>query len=166
MTPADLLEVGRVEKPHGVRGEVIVSLITDRTERVAPGMTLYAGDHRRVLTIESSKPHHARWIIRFAGVDSREDADALHGTVLRAEPIASGDDDDEVLWVHRLIGSTVVDASNGRELGVVESVEQNPASDLLVLRESGVLIPLRFVVSSSDAERRIVVELPEGLLDL
>ena len=159
-TEVSLLEVGRIDKPHGIRGEVVVSLTTDRTERVAAGSTLTAGD--RVLVVESSKPLQHRWIVRFAGVDTREDAEALHGAVLRAEPLH--DVDDDVLWVHELIGSTVVDAGDGRELGVVESVEANPASDLLVLAGSGALIPSRFVVAHSQG--RVEVDLPDGLLDL
>jgi 16S rRNA processing protein RimM len=158
-----LLEVGRIDKPHGVRGEVVVSLITDRVERVAVGTTLYAGDARRPLLIESSKRHQARWIVQFEGVHSREAADELHGSMLRATPLDLGEGAAGVLWIHELIGSTVVDARDGRDIGVVESVEDNPASDLLVLAKSGALIPLRFVVDSSPG--RLVVELPEGLLD-
>ena len=157
-----LLEVGRVDKPHGVRGEVVISLTTDRTERVAPGSVLHAGG--RALVVAASKPHQHRWIVRFEGVDTREDADALHGAVLRAEPLTR--DATDVLWVHELIGSTVVDASDGRELGVVEAVEANPASDLLVLAGGGGLIPVRFVVTHDAVQRRVIVEVPEGLLDL
>ena len=160
-TEASLLEVGRVDKPHGVRGEVVVSLTTDRTERVAPGSVLRAGE--RALLITESKPHQHRWIVRFEGVETREDADALHGAILRAEPLESAGDDD-VLWVHELIGSVVVDTRDGRELGVVEAVEANPASDLLVLAGSGALIPARFVVSHSAG--RVEVDVPAGLLDL
>ena len=71
--------------------------------------------------------------------------------------------DPDALWVHELIGSVVEDQS-GSELGMVESVEANPASDLLVL-DSGALIPLRFVVSSVPGER-VTVDVPDGLLDL
>jgi 16S rRNA processing protein RimM len=78
--------------------------------------------------------------------------------VLRAEPI----DDPDELWVHDLIGATVVDAA-GAELGTVASVEENPAADLLVLG-GGELIPLTFVVDV--APGRVTVDLPEGLLDL
>lgn len=151
-----LLEVGRVAKAHGLRGEVIVSLGTDRTERLDPGTVLSsdAGD----LTVVSSQPHQHRYIVQFEGVYSREAADALHGVVLRAEPL----DDPDALFVHELIGMRVLDTA-GAQLGVVESIEQNPASNLLVL-ESGGLIPLRFLV-----ERRgdsLIVQIPEGLLDL
>jgi 16S rRNA processing protein RimM len=152
----NLLEVGRVAKAHGLRGEVIVALSTDRTERLDPGTVLSTDDGE--LTVVTSQPHQRRWIVQFAGVESRADAEALHGLVLRAEPL----DDPDALFVHELIGSEVVDEA-GTVLGTVESVEQNPASNLLVL-DSGGLIPLRFLV-----ERRgdcLVVEVPQGLLDL
>ena len=106
-----------------------------------------------------SKPHQTRWIVRFEEVPDRDAADALHGALLLAEPI----DDPTELWVHELIGATVVDAKDGRELGTVATVEDNPASDLLVL-DGGALIPLRFVVESEAG--RLTVDLPDGLLDL
>src|SRR5690349_8892729 len=154
MTPADLLEVGRVAKPHGLRGEVVVALSTNRPERVAKGTVLHVDDGP--LTITASRPHQHRWIVRFAGVDTREAADALHGQVLRAEPL----EDPDALWVHELIGSVVVD-QHGTEHGTVTAVEVNPASDLLVL-DGGALVPLTFVVDRADG--RITVDVPDGLL--
>jgi 16S rRNA processing protein RimM len=146
-----MLEVGRVVKPHGLAGEVIVELTTNRTERLVPGAVF--GD----LEVETARPHQHRWIVRFAGVTSREGADALRGRVLSAEPI----EDADTLWVHELIGADVVDGT-GRHLGRVAAVEANPASDLLVL-ESGGLIPLTFVVEH--APEQVVVDIPEGLLE-
>ena len=151
-----LLEVGRVAKAHGLRGEVIVALSTDRTERLDPGTVLFSDDGE--LTVVTSQPHQKRWIVQFAGIESREAAEVLHGLVLRAEPL----DDPDALFVHELIGSEVVDEA-GTALGSVESVEQNPASNLLVL-DGGALIPVRFI-TSRDGDR-LVVDLPAGLLDL
>jgi 16S rRNA processing protein RimM len=151
-----MLEVGRVAKAHGVRGEVVVSLLTDRLERVAVGSVLYAGP--RALVVEASRPHQRNHIVSFAGVVSREAAEELHGAVLSAEPL----DDDDEMWVHDLIGSVVVNGAGDR-LGVVESVQANPASDLLVL-DTGALIPVVFVLSQDDGA--VLVDLPEGLLDL
>jgi 16S rRNA processing protein RimM len=153
--PDGLLEVGRVAKAHGLRGEVVVTLSTNRTERVATGTVLHT--EHGPLTITASRPHQNRHIVRFAGVDTREGADALHGATLSAEPI----EDPDALWVHELIGSTVVD-QHGVDHGVVTSVELNPASDLLVLID-GALIPLAFVVDHADG--RITVDVPDGLLD-
>lgn len=151
-----LLEVGRVAKAHGLRGEVIVALSTDRTERLDPGTVLFSDDGE--LTVVTAQPHQRRWIVQFAGVESREAAEALHGLVLRAEPL----DDPDALFVHELIGSEVVDEA-GTVLGTVESVEQNPASNLLVL-DGGALVPVRFITARE--EDRLVVDVPQGLLDL
>ncbi|MEY2438324.1 MAG: rRNA processing protein RimM [Acidimicrobiaceae bacterium] len=153
-----MLEVGRVAKPHGVRGEVVVELRTDRTERVAPGAVLVTKNGRR-LEVVASRPHQHRFIVSFDAVVDRAGADALHGAVLHAEPL----DDPEELWAHDLIGASVIDV-NGQDWGEVEAVQANPASDLLVLR-SGVLVPAVFLV-----ERRpdgvVVIDPPEGLADL
>ena len=150
------LEVGRVVKPHGLRGEVIVELTTDRVERMAAGSELV--DRGRNLRIAAARPHHGRWIVQFDGVVDRDSAESLRGSVLQASPL----DDPDALWVHELIGSSVVDVG-GALLGAVVSVEANPASDLLVL-DGGALIPLRFVTDRQPG--RVTVDLPEGLLDL
>lgn len=150
-----MLDVGRVVKPHGLRGEVVVDLTTNRTERLTAGTVL--STDRGPLTVTRSSPFQNRWIVQFEGVSDREGADALRGVILRAEPL----EDPDALWVHELIGAAVVDQA-GTELGRVASVEANPASDLLVL-EGGGLIPLTFVVSHADG--RVVVDIPDGLLD-
>ena len=154
-----LLEVGRIDKPHGVRGEVVVSLTTTETARVAVGSVLIAGD--RELVVISSRPHQHRFVVTFDGVHGREGAEAIAGRVLRAEALP--DDDPADLWVHRLIGSRVVEP-DGTDRGVVEAVQDNPASDLLVL-DTGALVPLRFLVGRDD-EDRLVVEVPTGLFEL
>ena len=153
-----MLEVGRVAKPHGVRGEVVVELRTDRTERVAPGAVLVTKDDRR-LEVLASRPHQHRFIVSFDGVVDRAGADALHGAVLLAEPL----DDPDELWTHDLIGAPVVDV-HGADWGEVEAVQANPASDLLVLR-SGVLVPAVFLVERR-ADGVVVIDPPEGLADL
>lgn len=161
--PAEgLLLVGRVAKPHGLRGEVIVELLSDRLERVSPGSILRT-DRGRTLVIEASAPHQHRWRVRFEGVNDRNGADALHGAELYGEPL----DVPGELWVHELLGAEVFHV-DGRRLGVVEAVEANPASDLLVL-DGERLIPLTFVVEQTPASAeepvRVVVDPPAGLLD-
>ena len=148
--------MGRITKPHGIRGEVVVVLTTDRTERVAPGSVLQTG--RGPLRVEESRPHQQSWLVAFEGVHTRNDADALRGTVLLAERL----DEPDVDWVHELIGASVTDV-HGTELGRVVAVEDNPAADLLVL-DGGGLVPMTFVVSTGDGT--VVVDVPEGLLDL
>jgi 16S rRNA processing protein RimM len=155
-----LLEVGRIVKPHGLRGDVVVELVTNRDERVAVGALLWAGD--RELEVLRARPFSAtgagRWIVTFGGVDDLHRAESLRDAVLSAPPL----DDPDAFWVHDLIGATVVDPA-GERLGTVAAVQANPASDLLVLSTGG-LIPLRFV-TGRDAGT-VSVDLPAGLLDL
>lgn len=153
------LEVGRIEKAHGLRGEVIVKLTTNVVERVAPGSVMWAGDRR--LVVQSSRPHQHRYIVQFDGLHERAEVDALHGATLEAEPIDDGDP--ETLWIHELLGREVFDV-HGSRLGVVAHVIDNPASDILEL-ETGGLIPLRFVTEHADPGR-LTVDIPEGLLEI
>lgn len=152
----DLLEVGRVAKAHGIRGEVFVTLTTDRLERVQPGAVLQSA--RGPFTVVASRPHQHGWIVQLDGVETRNGAEDLRGTVLLAERL----DDPDTVWVHELIGSRVVDV-HGNALGEVASVEDNPAADLLVL-DGGGLIPMNFVVSTDGGV--VTVDIPDGLLDL
>ena len=155
---SDLLNVGRVTKAHGLRGEVVVQLWTDLTERLDPGSVLTTP--RGTLTVERARPFQDRWIVQFEGIVDRSQAERMRGIELAAPAV----DVPGKLWVHELVGATVADAA-GNELGVVGAVESNPASDLLVL-EGGGLIPLRFVVERDVGSGSLVVDLPEGLLDL
>jgi len=150
-----LLEVGRIVKPHGIRGEVIVDLVSNRPERLDPGSVLSSdvGD----LEVVRSSAHQHRWIVAFAGVADRNRAEELRGTVLRAEALEGEDD---TLWVHELVGAEVYD-KDGRYYGSVTEVEANPASDLLVLPQG--LVPLTFVVDQKQG--RVVIDPPAGLIE-
>ena len=153
---ARLLEVGRITRAHGVRGEVAVVLTTDRLERLAPGAVLHC--RRGPLQVVTARPHQGGHLVGFAGVADRDAAEALRGLVLSAEPL----DDPDELWVHELVGRRVVEG-DGTVRGTVTALEANPASDLLVL-DTGALVPLRFVVETADD--RLVVDVPDGLFDL
>ncbi len=156
MAPSEpLLEVGHVAKALGLKGEVVVDLVTDRHERLDPGAVL--DTDRGPLVVVSAHPHQRRWRVRFEGVETREDAEALHGLALRAEPV----DDPDVWFVHDLVDRDVV-LEDGSPVGRCVAVIDNPAHDLLEL-DSGLLVPLPFV---TEVDERIVIDPPEGLLDL
>ena len=150
-----LLEVGRIDRAHGIRGEVVVTLWTNRAERHEKGAVLVS-DYGE-LTVAEARAFQKRWIVRFAEIGDRNTAESLRGQTLRAEPIS----DPEELWVHDLIGMVVCEA-DGTVRGKVEAVQENPASDLLVL-ESGTLIPLTFLVEQT--ADRLIVDGPNGLFD-
>jgi 16S rRNA processing protein RimM len=149
------LEVGRISRAHGLRGEVVVNAITDQAERFVAGATF--DSDRGPLTIVACRPFQRGWLATFDGCGTREQAEALRGVVLRADPL---DGSDEV-FVHQLIGLRVID-QHGIDHGPVVSVEANPAADLLVLEDQA-LVPMNFVVEL-DGDR-ICVDVPPGLLD-
>ena len=152
------LEVGRIGRAHGLRGDVFVTPVSNVSGRFEVGSTLWVDG--RPYEITSSRPNQHRFVVRFRGVDDRDGADALRGKLVEAEPL--GEPPEGELWVHELIGSEVRDRA-GEPLGRVVSVEANPAHDLLVL-DGGALVPMVFVVSAESGV--VVVDPPEGLFDL
>lgn len=165
-----LLEVGRIVRPHGIRGEVVVEAVSNRPERFVPGSELTGGG--REFVIRRAGPHggpdpagrvsRRRWIVAFEGVEDRTQAERLRGTVLLGEPLAGAEADGDELWVHELVGAEVTDPT-GAVLGRIVAVEANPASDLLVL-EAGTLVPMVFVIEAGPG--RVVIDPPAGLFDL
>ena len=155
--PDGLLEVGRIGKPHGVRGDLFLSLTSDLVQRreVGAQLIIFDSSGQRTLTITSSRPQQDRWVVHFEGIDDRNAAEKLTNKFLYAAPI----DGVEGLWVHQLIGSEVEDTS-GVSWGICTGVLNNPAHDLLEL-ESGVLIPMPFVLSCD--EGITVIDPPDGL---
>lgn len=163
--PPKLVEVGRVLKPHGLRGQVLVDLITDRDERVGEGArlesdvgTLVVASSRRQPKRAGHTPHN-QWVVAFEGYDGRDGVESLRGLVLRAEPL----DDPDEMWVDDLVGAEVVLSATGAPVGTCVAVVANPASDLLEL-DGGALVPVVFV--TEHAPGRVVIDPPEGLFDL
>ncbi len=138
---------------------MLVYPVSNRSERFAVGSLLYVsgGSKPIELCIESASRHKNGFLVKFVGCDDMSAAEKFRGSLLTGPPLESGEGD---LFVHELIGKTLTDQS-GFSHGKVVSVEANPASDLLVLENSG-LVPLVFVRSVTETE--ILVDIPEGLL--
>ena len=152
-----VLEIGRILRAHGVRGEVVVRFTSERQERRAVGAVVMAPGGP--LTVEAARHlSGGDWVVRYAEVADRTAAEALHGVALSAEAI----DDPDELWVHELLGSVVVD-QDGCQRGTVCEVHEGVAADLLVL-DTGHLVPVTFVVGHGAG--RIEVDTPEGLFEL
>jgi len=169
MSERPLVEVGRITRPHGLRGEVVVLLSSDRDERVAVGSRLESDIGPLVVAASRreqrkgqqrhTSQYSQHWVVAFAGHDGRDAAEGLRGVVLRAEPI----DDPDAMWVDDLVGASVELVGSGEAVGTCVGVLANPASDLLEL-DSGALVPVVFVVEH--AVGRVVIDPPEGLFDL
>ncbi len=133
--------IGRIGKPHGIRGEVTLDVRTDEPERrFAPGTTLRAeapaGADRRPssLTVARARWHQTTLLVTFEELADRNAAEAARGTVLYAT-IAHDEtpEDPEEYYDHQLIGLDVVDV-DGSPLGTVKALVHGSAQDLLTVR--------------------------------
>jgi 16S rRNA processing protein RimM len=176
------LTVGHVVKAHGISGELVVEIRTDDpTARFSPGNTLRAkpsrGGAERRCVIESAREHGGRLLVRLAGVDDRDAADALRGTlfVVDSEDLPDIDEAD-TYYDHQLEGLRVRTAA-GEQIGVVTEVLHTAAGELLAVRcepdeagdeEREVLVPFvtAIVTSVSLDDGTVEIDPPEGLLDL
>ena len=164
--------VGRIARAHGIRGQVIVSLETDfPEERFRPGAELFIERNGAVqaLTLTSVRFHRDRPVVGIAGVETMNDAEALAGRELRVPvdrlaPLPGG-----TFYRHDLIGCRV-ETPAGEVVGTVENVEGTVSGSRLVVAATRgeVLIPLvaEICLTIDPAGKRIVVDPPEGLIDL
>ena len=172
MSDIDTVVVGRIGRPHGVRGEVTVEVRTDDPDlRFAPGATLLTDPAGRgPLTVAGRRWHREVLLLSLEGVDSREAAEELRNTELLV-PVADlpALADPEDFYDHQLVGLRAR-LTDGAELGRVVAVRHEGA-DLLVIERAGggeVLIPfVTAIVPTVDlAAGELVVDPPEGLLEL
>ncbi|MGI5491879.1 ribosome maturation factor RimM [Microtetraspora malaysiensis] len=166
------LVVGRIGRPHGVRGEVTVEVRTDDPElRFAPGTAL-ATDPASAgpVEVEGARWHKDILLLSLVGVDDRDAAEALRGTllVIDSADLPPSEDPDE-FRDHQLIGLSVVTAA-GDPVGEVADVLHH-GQDLLVVRRPSrgdAYVPfVKALVPEIDLEKGVlVVDAPPGLLDL
>ncbi|MDP9428078.1 MAG: ribosome maturation factor RimM [Actinomycetota bacterium] len=170
--PTDTVVVGRIGRPHGVRGEVTVEVRTDDPGlRFAPGAVLRTEPAERgPLTVAGRRWNGEVLLLAVDGVDTREAAEALRNTELHV-PVADlpALEDPDAFYDHQLVGLTAR-LPDGTELGTVGAVRHEGADLLVVRRVEGreLLVPfVTAMVPTVDlAAGYLVVDPPEGLLDL
>jgi len=164
--------VGRIARPHGLRGEVIVNPETDFVEeRFASGATMWmkSDDGEQELTITSARVQNGRPVIGLLGFSSVEDVERLAGVELRVPEQALQSLPDGVFYQHQLVGC-VVETIAGERVGGVTRVEGGAGGSLLAVdgARGEILIPFaRHICVDIDVDaRRIRIEPPDGLLEL
>ena len=168
----DLISVARIARPQGHRGAVIADLLTDFPERFAKlGKVYVKGADGRLLALdlENSRLHKRRVVLKFAGYDSIDRAEELRDARVMITHDQLVELPEGAYYDFDLIGCEVVVAA-GQRLGRVEEVQNYGAAPLLVVRDGNreLLIPLvlSICVEIDTEQKRIVVNPPEGLLDL
>lgn len=164
------VQVGRVIKSHGIRGEAVVESTTDVPEvRFAVGATL-AGTQagkEQTLTVETVRPHKGRLLIKFREIPDRTAAESLRGMKFFASPLER-EEDSEDYYDHELIGLKVI--HEGAQVGEVTGVMDAPNRKILEIDYEGreVLVPfvMDFVPDIDLEEGTLTITPPEGLLDV
>lgn len=172
--------VGRIGRPHGVRGEVSVELRTDEPDRrFVPGVVLGteaprvappgSGVRPERLTVRAARWHQDRLLVTFEELTDRTAAESVRGLLLLTEVAQDArPDDPEEFYDHQLVGLRVV-TTDGRDVGEVAAVVHGAAQDLLAVRTSAgpeALVPfVTALVPEVDlGARRVVVADRPGLL--
>jgi 16S rRNA processing protein RimM len=202
-TTADFITLARVVKTQGRHGEVAAEIHSDVPQRFAGGMKLFAlpmpkgakqplapekGPERVLLTIEDLWPHKGLLVLKFAGVDSMNDAEALIGAELQLPRAERAILDQGWTYVSDLIGCTVFD--HGREIGRIADVQFGAGEAPLLMVAKGseggevtkgvtkggevtkydakydVPFAEAYLESVDAAKREVRMNLPEGMLEI
>jgi 16S rRNA processing protein RimM len=164
-----------VVKTQGRRGEVAAEILSVVPDRFSVGMQLLAlprgaADHRRELEVEELWPHKGLLVLKFAGVDSISEAEALVGCELQVPPNQRSQLDAGWSYVSDLVGCAVFD--HEREIGRIQGVQFGAGeAPLLIVRDAvAKLVEIPFAeayLESVDIDRKQVrMKLPEGLLEV
>jgi 16S rRNA processing protein RimM len=168
----DPILIGRVTRPQGNRGEVVVLPETDFAEErfsVGASVQVNRAGGLETLTVRESREYQGKWIVGFTGIDSIDAAETLRGCDLTIPADALKVLGPGSFFVHDLVGMTV-QTVDGVAVGQVNHVQFGSGSPLLVIdgARGEVLVPFndRICRLPDLATRTIVIDPPEGLVEL
>ncbi|HEX2088481.1 MAG TPA: ribosome maturation factor RimM [Actinomycetota bacterium] len=161
------IAVGRINRPHGIKGEVVVQPLSEVEMRFAAGSRLYRQeDEGDALTVAEARPYRGRLLVTFEGVRDRNAAEAMAGAFLFVPSSSAPHLPEDEYWTHELVGCDVL-TDEGRALGSIREIIHTPANDVWVAQaeEGETLIPaLKDVVKDVDLPaRRVIVREVSGL---
>ncbi len=168
------LLLGKVLRPHGVRGELRVDVLTAYPERVVPAMVVFLGRQPEDLKsavayqVEGVRPHHQYLILKLEGISDRDAADLVrdHYVMIGLDDAVPLDEDE--FYLFQAIGLEVY-ADDGEHLGHVTEILETGANDVYIVNgpRGEILLPsIDECILDIDIEaERMTVHIPDGLLD-
>jgi 16S rRNA processing protein RimM len=171
-TDSPALAIARIVRTRGNRGEVLADILTDfpeRFQRLKAVWLEFPDQHRETALLEATWPHKGRQVLKFAGIETISEAERLRAAWVLVDrqdavPLKDGE-----YYDHDLVGCRVVDLA-GLALGTVREILKTAGNSVLIVDgpRGEILIPAvaEICCHVSIAEKSIVVDLPEGLLDL
>jgi 16S rRNA processing protein RimM len=163
------LAVGKVRRPHGVSGDVLVEIYTDFPERLRPNAIVYAGETHLPLTISRQRFHNDGTLLAFDGFSTPEQVGRFRNHVLYIKKAEAEELPEGEYYFHQLLGLSVIDET-GEPLGEVTEIMETGANDVYVVTNDAgreLLLPaIAEVILSVDMDSKTMqVHLLPGLLD-
>jgi 16S rRNA processing protein RimM len=167
----EFLAVGKLRRPHGVRGEILMSVWTDFPERLKPGVVVFVGDDHNPIHIRNVRWHREDLLIAFDEYPVREDVGLLRNQVLWVHVDDLPSLQDGELYKHQLIGMTVIDDASSEPIGRISEILETGANDVYIVRNehgSEILLPaIDQVILKIDVENHeIRVHILPGLREV
>lgn len=168
----DFITLARVIKTQGRRGEVATEVHSDIPDRFTVGMKLFAlakDDTRRELKVEDLWPHKGLLVLKFAGIDSINDAEPLIGSELQVPRKERAELEQGWTFVSDLVGCTLFD--QGREVGSIADVQFGAGeAPLLIVAAKGKQFDIPFAEAYLEKvdvkQKQVQMRLPEGMLEI
>ena len=164
----DVYKIGRIGKAHGVKGEVSFNFDDDVFDRVEAEYLILEVDGILVpfFMEEYRFRSDSTALVKFEDIDTQERARELTNCDVYF-PRDLADDEEEVLTYSFLVGFDIIDASTGKKVGTIASIDESTLNILFEL-EDGTLIPAseELITDIDKDNKTITIALPEGILDL
>lgn len=132
--PPEHLVVGRVARPHGVRGTLVVEPGSKVIESLQPGSIVYLGDHERAFTIENIRPHHQRFLITLDGIADRDEAELYRDLDVKLSFQDSDPLEEHEYYYWQILGMQVI-TEDGEKLGELVDIIETGANDVYLVRD-------------------------------
>ncbi len=165
----EYIAVGQLRRPHGVRGEILMAVWTEFPERLKPGVMVYLGTGHEPVYIHSVRNHGDGLLLAFKDYHDRETVGLLRNQVVMVRtadlpPLENGD-----VYIHQLLGMTVLEDENDRVLGTLVEILETGANDVYIVRDqlgAEILLPAidPVIVEIDLSNRQIRVHLLPGLI--
>jgi 16S rRNA processing protein RimM len=159
--------IGKLRRPHGVRGDILFEVMTDFPERITKGKSILVGEKFKPMKVTNARPHHVGLILHFEGYSAPEEVGVLRNQMVYM-PIGDLPDlPDGEHYQHELIGLEVVTV-DGELLGTLSEIMETGANDVLIIHDEAgneVLLPdIESVVLGIDPEKGQIVVQPQEWL--
>lgn len=164
----EFLVVGKLGKPHGVRGEIVMDVYTDFPERLQQGVTVFIGAEFLPLQVSKCRPHPRGLLMNFEGYPTREEVAELRNQLIYVRTADRPPLDAGEYYHHELLGLQIIDEKD-RILGTVERILETGANDVYVVKDENgaeLLIPaIQSVILRIDLKsNQILIRPLPGLL--